>query len=83
MSVTTVYSQVRAIYKKGVLNPLEPLNLPEGAQVQLTVQLTGAKEGVYPTHFVPAKELDQLTGLAPLGGDALVDSEALYDSDSP
>jgi hypothetical protein len=36
---------------------------------------------VYPTRFVPAERLDNLTGLIAIGGDALADSEALYDSD--
>ena len=36
---------------------------------------------VYPTRLVPAAQLDNLTGLVPVGGDALADSEALYDPD--
>ena len=84
-----VYSQVNAVYENGVLNPLEPLDLPEGVQVQLTVQLTTTNIGVsssklvYPTRFIPATKLDSLTGLLAIGGDALADSETLYDSDKP
>ncbi len=36
---------------------------------------------VYPTRFVSAERLDKLTDLVEIGGDALADSEALYDSD--
>jgi hypothetical protein len=38
-------------------------------------------KSVYPTRFVPAKRLDALTGVVHIGGDALADSEALYDAD--
>ena len=36
---------------------------------------------VHPTRLVPAEWLDKLTGLVAVGGDALADSEALYDPD--
>lgn len=42
----------------------------------------GARHGVplsHPTKFVPAVKLDNLTSLVGVGGDALADSEALYD----
>jgi hypothetical protein len=42
-----------------------------------------AVESVYPTRFVPAERLDALTGVVNVGGDALADSEALYDADRP
>jgi hypothetical protein len=42
-----------------------------------------AGEPVYPTRFVPAERLDALTGVVNIGGDALADSEALYDADHP
>ena len=32
-----------------------------------------------PVHGVPASELDRLTGLISVGGDALKDTERLYD----
>jgi len=38
-----------------------------------------AVEPVYATRLVPAKRLDDLTDLVAVGGDALADSEALYD----
>jgi hypothetical protein len=36
---------------------------------------------VYASRLVPADELDRLTGLVNVGGDALLDSETLYDPD--
>ena len=36
---------------------------------------------VYPARLVSAKRLDILTGLVEAGGDALIDSETLYDPD--
>lgn len=66
---------------------LDPLDLPEGAQVQVDVKLmvdeakASPPTGVYPSRFVPASHLDALIGLIPAGGDALADGEALYDAD--
>ena len=62
---------------------------PGGAQVRLSIrsvvpgeseQFTAAQL-VYPTRLVSAKRLDILTGLVEAGGDALIDSETLYDPD--
>ena len=77
--------QVRAVHHDGTLRLLDPIELPEGAQVCLLIQsissdVTGKL--TYPTRFVPAAKLDRLTALVELGGDALADSEALYDPDS-
>ena len=80
-------TRVRAIHRDGVLKLLTPLELPEGAQVNVIVLETPADEAnqphavelAYPTRLVPAKKLDNLTDLVPVGGDALADSEALYD----
>ncbi len=36
-------SKVMAIYNKGVLNPMEKLDLPEKAQVRLTISRTFSK----------------------------------------
>ena len=80
-----VYPQVRAIHRDGALKLLDPLKLPEGAQVRLLVRFVLPDETdvelVYPTRLVPAERLNSLTGLVELGGDALADSEALYDPD--
>lgn len=85
MTTTKVYPQVRAVHHDGVLKLLDPLELPEGAQVRVLVQFVLPEatdvELVYPTRLVSAEKLDHLTGLVELGGDALADSEALYDPD--
>jgi len=80
-------TQLRAIHQHGVLRLLDPLELPEGALVNVHVLLGPPDPAdksdsvglVYPTHLVPAERLDDLTGLVAMGGDALADSEALYD----
>ena len=40
---------------------------------------SGAVSYLYPGVFVPAAALDKLVGIVSVGGDALADSEALYD----
>jgi hypothetical protein len=85
--VISSYVRVHAVYHNGALTLLDPLDLPEGAQVQVDVKLmadeakSALPTGVYPTRFVPASHFDALIGLIPAGGDALADSEALYDAD--
>ena len=89
MSTTKTYPDVRAVHHDGVFELLDALELPEGARVRLSIRSieheTGerdtAPELVYPTRLVSAKNLDLLTSLVEVGGDALVDSEALYDPD--
>lgn len=85
---TKVYPEVRAVHHYGVLRLLDALELPEGAEVWLSIESILpdatdilAPELVYPTRLVPAHKLDALTGLMEVGGDALADSEALYDPD--
>ena len=80
-------TRVRAIHRDGVLELLTPLELPEGAQVSVIVLERPPDEAdhphsielAYPTRLVPAKRLDDLSALVAVGGDALADSEALYD----
>ena len=80
-------THARAVHRDGVLELLTPLELPEGAQVSLIVleesyEQPGEADTVelaYPTRTVSAARLDDLTGLVAIGGDALADSEALYD----
>ncbi len=85
MDTTKAYPQVRAVHHDGVLRLIDPLELPDGAQVRLFVQsmLPDMSDtvSVYPTRLVSAKRLDKLTDLIEVGGDALADSEALYDPD--
>ena len=81
--------QVAAVYEKGVLRLLEPLDLPEHTQLTVTVvmrktckQTVPARSRVRcPTRSQPLSLLDPLIGAMPAGGDALRDSEALYDED--
>ena len=66
--------------KLGVLMPLEEHEryLDLLGDVQTSSQPAGL---IHPTRLVPAERLDRLTGLVAIGGDALADSEALYDPD--
>jgi hypothetical protein len=75
---------VRAVHHDGTLRLLDPIALPEGAQVSLLIQsISPAVSGklTFPTRLVSADKLDRLTALVEAGGDALADSEALYDAD--
>ena len=74
--------QVRAIHHGGTLKLLDPVELPEGAQVRLLIQSISPDASgklTFPTRLVSAAKLDRLTALVKVGGDALADSEALYD----
>jgi predicted DNA-binding antitoxin AbrB/MazE fold protein len=81
--------EVRAVYHNGTLRLLDELELPDGVQVRLFVEAVepgnsdqaAERKVIYPTRVVPAERLHALTGLIEVGGDALADSEALYDSD--
>jgi predicted DNA-binding antitoxin AbrB/MazE fold protein len=83
MSTTVIHSQIRAVHHKGVLELLDPVELPEGAEVRLFIQSRPSEVADvrlrFPTRLVSAEKLDSLTGLIQVGGDALADSEALYD----
>jgi predicted DNA-binding antitoxin AbrB/MazE fold protein len=81
------YLNVRARYSKGTLKLKKPLRLPEGAEVSLTVtpleaparpRRTAKRTYRYPNRTVSWDALDALVGIVSLGGDALADSEALY-----
>ncbi len=80
---------VRARYSKGILKLKKPLHLPEGAEVLVTITpLDAAKPHhksrqklKYPTVALPSDHLRDLVGVVALGGDALADTEALYDTD--
>ncbi|MBN1137446.1 MAG: antitoxin family protein [Anaerolineae bacterium] len=81
--------RVPAIYEKGVLRLLEPLDLPEHTNLTVTVRVSKTREQAaasrpraqYPTRPQPLSMLKPLIGAMPAGGDALKDSEALYDED--
>ncbi|NBD35597.1 MAG: hypothetical protein GVY30_06320 [Chloroflexi bacterium] len=53
--------------------------LPSGRRAELLDKLQALREPLLRT--VPANQLYGLTGLVSLGGDALADTEALYDDD--
>ena len=85
---------VRAIYRNGILQLLEPVDLLEGAEVWVELRVkpqlgaeTAPSQGIvqpgplYPTCPQPPETLTRLIGLVAVGGDALADSEALYDAD--
>ena len=83
------YLNVRARYSKGTLKLSRKLRLPEGTEVRVTVVPVTVKsvrgkarsKFRYPNRPLPAKSLKELVGIVSLGGDALADSEALYDGD--
>ena len=85
----TEFADLPARYSKGNLKLRQRLDLPEGAEVRVTVSTQkrsvarrGSKRRYqYPTRVVSWDALDRLTGIASLGGDAVADSEALYDHD--
>lgn len=82
------FPDLLARYSKGTLKLQIPLKLPEGAEVRVTVMPVEQKKRkahkrryLYPNRAVPWGSLKRLTGIVSLGGDALADSEALYDGD--
>ena len=74
-------AQVQAVYEKGILRLLEPLNLPESTRVTVTVMPETNQRFKSPTRPQPLSQLLSLVGVLPVGGDALAESEALYDED--
>lgn len=86
--MATAYPSVRAVYRDGVLHLLEPLALPNGAEVRVRVDSVRRRQrsgsppaGVYPNNPQPASTLRALQGVTAVGGDALADSESVYDPD--
>ena len=83
------YPNLRARYSKGTLKLKEPLRLPDRTEVRVTVmpledqprRRKTQTRHTYPTRTVRWESLKELSGILSLGGDALADSEALYDSD--
>ena len=57
--------QVEAVYEKGQLRPLEPLELPEGARLRVILVTTDEAN----TPQTPAEVLTEIAGL-PLEGEA-------------
>jgi predicted DNA-binding antitoxin AbrB/MazE fold protein len=84
----TVYPVVRAVYRAGILQLLDPLTLPDGAEVRVRVESSSQPRhisqellGLYPNNPQPASTLHALQGVVAVGGNALADSEALYEPD--
>ena len=76
--------RVRAVYESGHLRLLEPLDLPDRTELTVTVSVPGREDRLQlanPTRPQPLSLLDAVIGTVPAGGDALKESEALYDSD--
>jgi len=81
------YPNLRARYSKGKLKLLAPLNLPEGTEVLVSVttladepkRRPAKRRYAYPSRPFPLERLGQLAGTVSLGGNALEDSEAIYD----
>ena len=81
------YPNLRARYSKGSLKLRKPLNLPDGTEVRVTVTPPATlrkhrsvrSKRTYATRSLPPDYLQPLVGVVSLGGDALVDSETLYD----
>ncbi len=79
--------KLRARYSKGKLELLDPLKLPEGTQVVVSVRKAedqsknnpAKRRYLHPNRRFPPKQLERLVGLVALGGDAVADSEAIYD----
>lgn len=77
----TGFSNLPARYSKGNLKLRQRLDLPEGAEVRVTVKTKVAqrvRRGLkrryqYPTRVVGWDALDRLTGIVALGGDALAE----------
>ena len=81
----TRHKVVRAIYHEGTLQLLEPVDLPDGVELQITLPVEDARETptagpAYPTRPAEPDVLKQLCGLIAVGGDALLDSEVLDDA---
>ena len=81
------YPNLPARYSKGTLKLRRRLRLPEGAEVRVSVTLetqpkprkSTKRTYLHPNRALPPQHLAQVAGLVSLGGDALADSEALYD----
>lgn len=85
---------VKAIYRDGALQLQEPVDLPEGTEIWVELQVeshpkteTAALQHpisstfLHPTRPQSPESLTQLIGVVAIGGDALSESEALYDDD--
>src|SRR5216683_69129 len=83
------YPNLPARYSKGTIKLRRRLRLPDGTEVRVTVvpvaavrvRKPGGRRYLYPNRTLPWASLREVSGIASLGGDALADSEALYDGE--
>ena len=83
------YPNLPARYSKGTLKLRRRLRLPDGTEVRVTVvpisairvRKSSQRRYLYPNRTLSWAKLRELSGSASLGGDALADSEALYDGE--
>lgn len=84
-----LFPNLRARYSRGTLKLQNPLDLPEGVEVRVSVTVPPAvprqsestsRRCVYPNCPLNPHCMKPLVGLVSLGGDALADSEALLDN---
>ena len=83
------YPNLPARYSKGTLKLRRRLRLPDGTEVRVTIVPVAAarvrkpsqRRYLHPNRTLPWTALRELSGIASLGGDALADSEALYDGE--
>jgi len=83
------YPNLPARYSKGTLKLRRRLRLPDGTEVRVTVvsveassRRKAASRGYrYPTRTLRWAKLRELSGTVSLGGDAVADSEALYNGE--
>ena len=77
------YPTLHAVYRNGHLELREPVRLAEGAEVKIIllegVAVPMLEEAPSLMPSVSASEFLQLAGLVSVGGDALTDTEAVYD----
>ena len=82
------YPNPRARYFKGTLKLNRRLSIPDGVEVRVSVTPVGPRlrrkqnrrSHTYPSGPLSPNRLSRLPGVVALGGDALADSEALYDA---
>ncbi|MFQ5962670.1 MAG: antitoxin family protein [Candidatus Scalinduaceae bacterium] len=71
---------IKVRFSKGVIKPLEKVDVAEGKEIAVTIKNLGEKEKVrkalkIPLHLVKAETLLKYTGLISIGGDAVKESK--------
>ena len=90
ITIMADYSNLPGRYSKGTIRLRRRLRLPEGTEVRVTItvnqreakpRIKARRKYLYPNRPLARHTLRALSGMVSLGGNALADSEALYDSD--